>query len=164
MRTVDGDPLDLTLTTNGSLLGRKAKALKAAGLKRVTVSLDGLDDAVFRRMNDVDFPVAEVLAGIDAARDAGLGPIKINMVVKRGTNEHEILPMARHFKGSGIVLRKLIQRPTWRLSGCGSDRHCADLQTPGHPSITVGSRARSACCCCCCCCCGGSRGARSGWT
>jgi cyclic pyranopterin phosphate synthase len=105
LRTVDGHPLDLTLTTNGSLLARKAKALKAAGLQRVTVSLDGLDDAVFRSMNDVDFPVAEVLAGIEAARDAGLGPIKVNMVVKRGTNEHEILPMARRFKGSGITLR-----------------------------------------------------------
>jgi cyclic pyranopterin phosphate synthase len=105
LRTPDGQPLDLTLTTNGALLARKAKALKAAGLHRITVSLDGLDDAVFRSMNDVDFPVAEVLAGIDAARDAGLGPIKINMVVKRGTNDHEILPMARHFKGSGIVLR-----------------------------------------------------------
>ncbi|HXE50425.1 MAG TPA: GTP 3',8-cyclase MoaA, partial [Ramlibacter sp.] len=105
LRTVDGEPLDLTLTTNGSLLARKAKALKAAGLQRVTVSLDGLDDAVFRRMNDVDFPVAEVLEGIAAAREAGLGPIKINMVVKRGTNEHQILPMARHFKGTDIVLR-----------------------------------------------------------
>jgi GTP 3',8-cyclase len=105
LKTVDGEPLDLTLTTNGSLLARKAKALKAAGLQRVTVSLDGLDDAVFRRMNDVDFPVAEVLEGIQAAKDAGLGPIKINMVVKRGTNEHEILPMARHFRGSGHVLR-----------------------------------------------------------
>ena len=105
LRTVDGRPLDITLTTNGSLLARKARALKDAGLQRVTVSLDGLDDAVFRSMNDVDFPVAEVLAGIDAARDAGLGPIKVNMVVKRGTNEHEILPMARHFLGTGIVLR-----------------------------------------------------------
>ena len=105
LRTVDGQPLDLTLTTNGSLLARKAKALKAAGLQRVTVSLDGLDDSVFRSMNDVDFPVAEVLKGIDAAQEAGLGPIKVNMVVKRGTNEHEILPMARHFRGTGIVLR-----------------------------------------------------------
>ena len=113
LRTVDGAPLDLTLTTNGSLLARKAKALKAAGLQRVTVSLDGLDDAVFRSMNDVDFPVADVLAGIDAALDAGLGldaaghagGLKVNMVVKRGTNEQEILPMARHFKGTGIVLR-----------------------------------------------------------
>ena len=105
LRTLEGKPLDLTLTTNGSLLARKARDLKAAGLQRVTVSLDGLDDAVFRSMNDVDFPVAEVLAGIEAAQAAGLGPIKINMVVKRGTNEHEILPMARRFKGSGIVLR-----------------------------------------------------------
>ena len=105
LRTVDGEPLDLTLTTNGSLLARKARALKDAGLQRVTVSLDGLDDTVFRAMNDVDFPVADVLAGIEAARDAGLGPIKVNMVVKRGTNEHEIVPMARHFKGSGITLR-----------------------------------------------------------
>jgi len=105
LRTVDGESLDITLTTNGSLLARKARALKDAGLKRVTVSLDGLDDAVFRRMNDVDFPVAAVLEGIAAARDAGLAPIKVNMVVKRGTNEHEILPMARHFRGSGVVLR-----------------------------------------------------------
>ncbi len=105
LRTVDGAPLDLTLTTNGSLLARKARALKDAGLHRVTVSLDGLDDAVFRTMNDVDFPVADVLAGIDAAQAAGLGLIKINMVVKRGTNDHEILPMARHFRGTGHVLR-----------------------------------------------------------
>ena len=96
---------DLTLTTNASLLAGKARALADAGLQRVTVSLDGLDDEVFRRMNDVDFPVANVLRGIDAAREAGLGPIKINMVVKRGTNEHEILRMARHFRGTGHVLR-----------------------------------------------------------
>jgi cyclic pyranopterin phosphate synthase len=105
LKTVDGTAPELTLTTNGSLLARKARALQEAGLQRVTVSLDGLDDAVFRRMNDVDFPVAEVLAGIAAAQAAGLGPIKVNMVVKRGTNEHEILPMARHFKGTGVVLR-----------------------------------------------------------
>jgi GTP 3',8-cyclase len=105
LRTVEGTPPELTLTTNGSLLARKAQSLEDAGLKRVTVSLDGLDDAVFRRMNDVDFPVAQVLEGIAAAREAGLGPVKVNMVVKRGTNEHEILPMARHFRGTGIVLR-----------------------------------------------------------
>ena len=105
LQTPDGHPLDLTLTTNGSLLARKARALKDAGLQRVTVSLDGLDDAVFRSMNDVDFPVAEVLDGIQAAAEAGLGPIKINMVVKRGTNDHEIIRMARHFKGTGVVLR-----------------------------------------------------------
>ena len=105
LQTLNGNPLDLTLTTNGSLLARKAQSLKAAGLKRVTVSLDGLDDAVFKRMNDVDFPVSDVLEGIEAARDAGLGPIKVNMVVKRGTNEQEILPMARYFRGQNIALR-----------------------------------------------------------
>ncbi len=105
LRTVDGLPLDLTLTTNGALLARKARALKDAGLQRVTVSLDGLDDAVFRQMNDVDFPVAGVLEGIAAAQSVGLGPIKVNMVVKRGTNDQQILPMARHFRGSGITLR-----------------------------------------------------------
>ena len=105
LRTPQGQPLAITLTTNGSLLARKAQALKDAGLQRVTVSLDGLDDAVFRRMNDVDFPVADVLRGIDAAQAAGLGPIKVNMVVKRGTNAQEILPMARHFRGTGVVLR-----------------------------------------------------------
>ncbi|PIF17396.1 MULTISPECIES: GTP 3',8-cyclase MoaA [unclassified Acidovorax] len=105
LRTVDGVAPDLTLTTNGSLLARKAQALKDAGLNRVTVSLDGLDDMIFRRMNDVDFPVADVLAGIDAAHAAGLSHIKVNMVVKRGTNDHEILPMARHFRGTGTTLR-----------------------------------------------------------
>jgi cyclic pyranopterin phosphate synthase len=86
-------------------LQRKAKALKAAGLKRVTVSLDSLDDAIFRRMNDVDFPVSDVLNGIAAAQNAGFENIKINMVVKRGTNENQILPMARHFRGTGLTLR-----------------------------------------------------------
>ena len=105
LRSVDGQPLDLTLTTNGSLLARKARALKDAGLDRVTVSLDALDDGIFRRMNDADFPVAAVLDGIAAAGEAGLGPIKVNMVVKRGTNDDQILPMARHFKGSGAILR-----------------------------------------------------------
>ena len=108
LRTPAGDALDITLTTNGTLLARKAVALREAGLKRVTVSLDALDDAIFRRMNDVDFPVADVLAGIDAALAAGLAPIKINMVVKRGTNDHEIVPLARHVRerfGPGVVLR-----------------------------------------------------------
>jgi cyclic pyranopterin phosphate synthase len=97
--------LDLTLTTNGSLLAQKAKALAAAGLRRITVSLDSLDDATFRSMNDVDFPVAKVLAGIEAAQAAGLAPIKINMVTKRGVNESSIVPMARYFKGTGMTLR-----------------------------------------------------------
>jgi cyclic pyranopterin phosphate synthase len=108
LRTADGEPLELTLTTNGSLLARKAQALHDAGLRRVTVSLDALDDATFRRMNDVDFPVADVLAGIDAALASGLGPVKVNMVVKRGTNDGQIVPMARHFRdryGARAVLR-----------------------------------------------------------
>jgi cyclic pyranopterin phosphate synthase len=108
LRTPAGEPLDITLTTNGTLLARKAAVLREAGLKRVTVSLDALDDAVFRRMNDVDFPVADVLAGIDAALAAGLAPVKVNMVVKRGTNDHEIVPLARHVRerfGPGVVLR-----------------------------------------------------------
>ena len=108
LRTPDGQPLDLTLTTNGSLLAKKAQALHDAGLRRVTVSLDALDDSVFRGMNDVDFPVADVLAGIDAALAAGLAPIKVNMVVKRGTNDHQIVPMAHHFRtryGPRAVLR-----------------------------------------------------------
>ena len=104
LTTRDGRPLDLTLTTNGSLLVRKARALRCAGLRRVTVSLDALDDAVFRRMNDVAFPVRDVLDGIEAAAAAGL-PVKVNMVVQKGANDHEIVPMARHFKGSGQVLR-----------------------------------------------------------
>jgi cyclic pyranopterin phosphate synthase len=97
--------LELALTTNGSLLARKAQSLKDAGLDRVTVSLDSLDDAVFQSMNDVKFPVAKVLEGIEAAAAAGLRPLKVNMVVKRGVNDHSIVDMARHFKGSGHILR-----------------------------------------------------------
>ncbi len=96
---------DLTLTTNGSLLARKARALKDAGLRRISVSLDSLDNAVFKAMNDVDFPVERVLEGIEAARATGLWPIKINMVVKRGVNDHSIVDMARYFHGTGYVLR-----------------------------------------------------------
>ena len=105
VRTPDGKPLDLTLTTNGSILRKKATALKAAGLQRLTISLDGLDDGIFKKMNDVDFPVADVLDGIAAAQEAGFENIKINMVVKKGTNDHEIVAMAKHFKGSGVTLR-----------------------------------------------------------
>lgn len=97
-------PVELTLTTNGSLLKQKALALKNSGLTRVTVSLDGLDDGVFKQMNDADYSVSDVLAGIAAAAQAGL-PIKINCVVKRGTNDDQILPLAAHFRGSGHILR-----------------------------------------------------------
>jgi cyclic pyranopterin phosphate synthase len=96
---------DLTLTTNGSLLARKARALKDAGLQRITVSLDSLDNAVFKAMNDVDFPVERVLEGIATAQAVGLAPIKINMVVKRGVNEQSVVEMARYFHGTGIILR-----------------------------------------------------------
>jgi len=96
---------DVTLTTNASLLARKASALREAGLHRVTVSLDAIDDPTFSRMNDVDFPVASVLEGIDVASREGLGPIKINAVIKRGVNEHAVVEMARHFRGSGHIVR-----------------------------------------------------------
>jgi len=99
LRTLDGKPLDLTLTTNASLLKKKAQSLKDAGLKRLTISLDAMDDAIFRQMNDMDFPVADVLDGIAMASQVG------PMVVKRGTNEDQILPMAAHFRGTGVSLR-----------------------------------------------------------
>jgi cyclic pyranopterin phosphate synthase len=96
---------DLTLTTNGSLLGRKAQLLREAGLDRVTVSLDAVDDATFHRMNDVGFPVGAVLDAIGVAADAGLGPVKVNCVVQRGVNDHSITEMATHFKGTGHIVR-----------------------------------------------------------
>jgi cyclic pyranopterin phosphate synthase len=105
LKTLEGKPLDLTLTTNGSLLRKKAQSLKDAGLSRMTISLDGLDDATFQKMNDVGFPVGDVLDGIEAAREVGFKNIKVNMVVKKGTNDHEIIPMAQYFKGSDVILR-----------------------------------------------------------
>jgi GTP 3',8-cyclase len=105
LRTPDGRTIDIALTTNGSALAYKAQALKDAGLKRVTVSLDSLDDATFQTMNDVKFPVARVLHGIDVAHEVGLGPIKVNMVLKRGHNDQDIVPMAQHFKGTPYILR-----------------------------------------------------------
>ena len=105
LRTLEGLPLEVAMTTNGSLLQRKAASLKAAGLSRVTVSLDALDDAVFQRMNDAEVPVATVLAGIDAALAAGFEHLKVNVVVRKGWNEDQILPLARHFLGRPVVLR-----------------------------------------------------------
>src|SRR5579859_7547268 len=99
------DDLDLTLTTNGSLLPQKAQALRDAGLKRVTVSLDSLDEDVFRAMNDVDFPVSRVLEGIDAAAAAGLAPVKVNMVVKRAVNDDRAVEMADRFRNTGHIVR-----------------------------------------------------------
>ncbi|NBY03824.1 MAG: radical SAM protein, partial [Betaproteobacteria bacterium] len=129
LRTPEGQALDLTLTTNASLLGRKALALKQAGLKRITISLDGLSDPVFRQMNDVDFPVQDVLDGIQAALQAGLGVdaagrpsgIKINMVVKRHTNLGEVLPMVRHFRGSGMALRFIEYMDVGETNGWAMD-------------------------------------------
>ncbi|MCY3562345.1 MAG: GTP 3',8-cyclase MoaA [Acidimicrobiia bacterium] len=123
---------DLTLTTNGVLLPRKAQALADAGLDRVTVSLDSLSDEVFSTMNDVGAKVADVLAGIDAAADAGLTPIKVNMVVRRGVNDHSILEMAEHFRGSGHILRFIEYMDVgvtngWRL----------DDVTPAHEIIST---------------------------
>ncbi|WP_205739545.1 GTP 3',8-cyclase MoaA [Georgenia sp. SYP-B2076] len=105
LRTAEGRPVDIALTTNGSALAVMARSLKDAGLSRVSVSLDSLDPDRFAAMNDVDFPLARVLRGIEAAQDAGLAPVKVNMVVKRGTNDADILPMARHFKGTGVIVR-----------------------------------------------------------
>jgi len=133
--------LDLTLTTNGSLLASKARALRDAGLKRVTVSLDSLDDEVFKSMNDVDFPVARVLEGMDAAEAAGLAPLKVNMVVKRGLNENSVLPMARHFRGTGRILRFIEYMDVgssngWRLNDVVSAREIVatiDRELPLEP-------------------------------
>ncbi len=133
--------LDLTLTTNGSLLAGKARALRDAGLKRVTVSLDSLDDEVFKSMNDVDFPVARVLEGMDAAEAAGLAPLKVNMVVKRGLNENSILPMARYFRGTGRILRFIEYMDVgssngWRLNDVVSAREIVatiDRELPLEP-------------------------------
>jgi len=105
IHTPSGQPLELTLTTNGSLLRKKAATLKLAGLQRLTISLDGLSDVIFQKMNGVDFPVTDVLDGIKAAQEAGFTNIKVNMVVKKGTNDQEILPMAKYFKGTGVILR-----------------------------------------------------------
>jgi cyclic pyranopterin phosphate synthase len=124
--------LDLTLTTNGSTLTDKAQALKDAGLKRITVSLDSLDDATFMAMNDVDFPVSKVLQGIEAASRAGLAPIKINMVVKRGTNDHAIMPMVKYFRGTGHILRFIEYMDVgntngWRMDEVLSSRQIVEM-------------------------------------
>ena len=129
---------DLTLTTNGSLLARKAQALKEAGLNRVTVSLDSMDDTVFMAMNDVGFPVQSVLDGIAAAAEVGLDPIKINMVVKRGVNENSVVDVARHFRGTGQVVRFIEYMDVgatngWRLDDVVPGREIVDLINAAFP-------------------------------
>lgn len=132
LQTPQGKPLDITLTTNGSLLARKAQALKDAGLRRVTVSLDALDDTIFRGMNDVDFPVADVLKGIEVAQKVGLAPIKVNMVVKRGTNDSQILPLARHFRHTGAVLRFIEYMDVGATNGWRMDEVLPSAQVIDH--------------------------------
>jgi cyclic pyranopterin phosphate synthase len=142
IRTPSGKALDLTLTTNGSTLVKQAKALKDAGLQRITVSLDSMDDAVFRAMNDVDFPVADVLNGIDAALAAGLAPVKVNMVVKRGVNEHTVVNMARHFKGTGVIVRFIEFMDVgstngWRMDDVMASRDIVAAIDAAHPLVAV---------------------------
>ena len=142
IRTPSGKALDLTLTTNGSTLVRQAKALKDAGLQRITVSLDSMNDAVFRAMNDVDFPVADVLKGIDAALAAGLVPVKVNMVVKRGVNDHTVVEMARHFKGTGVIVRFIEFMDVgstngWRMDDVMASRDIVAAIHAEHPLVAV---------------------------
>ena len=129
---------DLTLTTNGSLLERKAEALKQAGLQRITVSLDSMDDTVFMAMNDVGFPVQSVLDGIAAAAAVGLDPIKINMVVKRGVNDQSVVDVARHFRGSGHIVRFIEYMDVgttngWRLDDVVSGREIVEAVNAEFP-------------------------------
>jgi cyclic pyranopterin phosphate synthase len=142
MKTPSGKPIDLTLTTNGSLLQKKAKALFDAGLSRVTVSLDGINDAVFRQMNDVDFPVQDVLDSIETASIVGFKNIKVNMVVKKGVNEHEILPMVEHFRNTGVILRFIEYMDVgntngWQMSEVVPSQSVIDLINEKYPIVPV---------------------------
>ena len=133
------DLQDLSLTTNGSLLTpARARSLADAGLRRITVSLDALDDAVFKRVNDVNFPVAGVLRGIDAAAGAGLAPVKVNMVVKRGENEDQIVPMAGRFRGTGHIVRYIEYMDVgssngWELADVVSAREVVERLGAAYP-------------------------------
>ena len=134
---------DLALTTNGSLLTRdSARALKSAGLKRITVSLDSLDDATFRRMNDVDFPVARVLESIDVAAEAGLTPVKIDVVVKRGMNDRDVVSIARRFRGTGHVVRFIEYMDVgntngWRVDDVVAGREIVEMLSREWPLAPV---------------------------
>ncbi len=144
IKTPDGKALDIALTTNGSLLSKKAQALKAAGLQRITVSLDSLDEAIFSSMNDVDFSAYEVLNGIDAAHAAGFTSIKINMVVKKGVNDQDVVAMARHFKGSGHIVRFIEFMDVgscngWRMNDVVSSSEIVRMINAAMPIIAVAS-------------------------
>jgi GTP 3',8-cyclase len=142
IRTLDGKPVEIAMTTNGALLQHKAAALKAAGLKRITVSLDALSDATFKAMNDMDFPVSDVLAGIDAAATAGLR-VKVNMVVQRGVNDHEILPMANAFRERGHTLRFIEfmdvgSSNAWQWDHVVPSREVIQMISLEHPLVPIG--------------------------
>ena len=135
--------VDLTLTTNGSLLTpSRARSLRAAGLRRLTVSLDAIDDVVFSSMNDMGFHVGPVLQAIDHASEAGLSPIKINMVVRRGVNDHEVVPMAERFRGTGHIVRFIEFMDVgstngWRLDDVMSAREIVEAIGNAHPLVAV---------------------------
>jgi cyclic pyranopterin phosphate synthase len=138
----DGRPVEVAMTTNGALLAQKAQALKSAGLRRITVSLDALSDQTFRAMNDVDFPVTDVLSGIDAAANAGLS-VKVNMVVQRGVNDHEILPMADAFRQRGHTLRFIEfmdvgSSNAWQWDHVVPSREIIDTISLVHPLVPIG--------------------------
>lgn len=122
LKTLSGTPPELTLTTNATLLEKKAQALKDAGLNRVTVSLDAIDDKIFQQLNDMDVPVSTVLKGIDAALKVGLEPIKVNMVVRKGINEEQIIPMINHFRNTGIILRFIEYMDVGSTNGWSMDQ------------------------------------------
>ena len=149
LRTIDNQKIDLTLTTNAALLARKAQSLKDAGLNRLTVSLDALDDKIFKQMNDVDFPVAQVLEGIQAAEAAGFSQIKINMVVKKSVNADQIVAMARYFKNSPHILRFIEfmdvgSSNAWCLDEVVSSQNIIDeLAQAGMPLIPLEANNKS---------------------
>ncbi|MBK9161245.1 MAG: GTP 3',8-cyclase MoaA [Nitrosomonadales bacterium] len=143
LRDPEGVPVEVALTTNGLLLSQKARSLKDAGLARLTVSLDGLSEATYRRMSDSEVPVATVLEGIEAAQRAGFDFIKVNMVVRRGANDHEIVPMAGHFRNSGIVLRFIEYMDVgstngWRMDDVVPAREMLERVADRYPVHPVG--------------------------
>ncbi|MBF5011259.1 GTP 3',8-cyclase MoaA [Burkholderia pseudomultivorans] len=149
LTTVDGRPVEIALTTNGSLLADKARTLRDAGLSRVTVSLDALDDAVFRRMSDADVSVSRVLAGIEAAQAAGLAPVKVNAVIERGANDDQILPLVRHFRDTGVAVRFIEYMDVggahlWSRDKVVPAARMRELIEASYPLVTVGEPGHDA--------------------
>ena len=144
LHTHEGKPLEIALTTNAVLLAQKAQSLKDAGLSRISISLDGLSDETFRRMSDSAVPVGAVLDGIAAAQRVGLAPVKVNMVVQRGVNEHEIIPMVEHFRNSGIVPRFIEYMDVgcsngWRLDEVVTAREILETISARYPLLPLDS-------------------------